>query len=266
MAIPFFMDRHSVPGITAEDVAQAHISDLTVAPDFGVKFVSYWFDEDEGSVFCFARAPDEDAMNRVHERSHGLIPAEIIGVSEDDVISFLGSIREPSDASEITNPFRIIVFTDLVDSTRLLNDMGQTDFLGMLGQHDEILRYALTKHGGEEVKHTGDGIMASFADCPLALQWSLDVQSTFGQRTDMSIRVGLAGGEPVAQHRDLFGSAVNLANRICDAAVAGQVLVSDLVHDLGVEKRFEFGDAVPTELKGFPEQQTIYELRGALTV
>lgn len=256
------MDRHEVPGATAEAVAEAHSSDLRVAPDFGVKFFSYWFDEDDGSVFCFARAPDKEAMNNVHERSHGLMPAEIIGVSEEDVISFLGNVRDPADATEVTSPFRIVAFTDLADSTRLLNEMGQTDFLVLLGEHDTILREALTRRGGREVKHTGDGIMASFAEGQSALRWSLDIQAAFDRRADMSIRLGLAAGEPVAQHRDLFGSAVNLASRICETAQAGQVLVSDLVHDLGVEQGFGFGDPMSAELRGFPELQTIYELRG----
>jgi hypothetical protein len=256
------MDRHEVPGASAEDVAEAHVSDLTVAPEFGVKFFSYWFDEDDGAVFCFARAPDEETMTTVHERSHGILPAEIIRVSEDDVVSFLGNVHDPADASDVTSPFRIVAFTDLVDSTALLNQVGQAEFLVLLSEHDLILRKALARGSGREVKHTGDGIMVSFPDPGAALEWSLDVRDIFARRTDMSIRIGLAAGEPVAHHRDLFGPAVNLANRICAAAGAGRVFVSDLVHDLGVKDGYFFGEPAQAELKGFPGIQTIYELRG----
>lgn len=252
-----------MPGATADEVAAAHVSDLSVAPELGVKFFSYWFDEDDGAVFCFARSPDEEAMTQVHERSHGLVPAEIIQVSEDEVVSFLGRVRDPEDASQLTSPFRIIAFTDLVDSTVLLNEVGQAEFLVLLSEHDLILRKALARLGGREVKHTGDGIMASFSRGGSALEWALEVRDIFEKRDDMSIRVGLASGEPVEHHRDLFGTAVNLANRLCAVAKDGQILVSEPVHDIGLsEGPFEFAGPKETELKGFPGLQTAWELVG----
>ncbi len=251
-----------MPEASAEDVAQAHLSDLSVGPKYGVSFFSYWFDQDDASVFCFANAPDKDTMNAVHEQSHGLLPAEIIEVSEKEVVSFLGKVHDPKDASELTSPFRTIVFTDLVDSTALLNKMGQSDFMVLLSEHDLILRKALAKTSGREVKHTGDGIMAAFADVAVALRWSLDVRDAFNRRTDMDIRVGLAAGEPVDRHDDLYGPAVNLANRICSHAGVGEVFVSSVVHDLGADAGFEFGEPRQAELKGFPSPETVYELLG----
>lgn len=260
--MPLFMDRHDVTGATAEEVAQAHMSDVAVAPKFGVKFFSYWFDEDDGAVFCFAQAPDEETMTTVHERAHGLVPAEIIRVSEDEVVSFLGRVHDPADSSEVTSAFRVIVFTDLVDSTALLNRLGQSEFLVLLSEHDLILRKALAKLNGREIKHTGDGIMASFGDASSALRWSLSVRDTFNSRDDMSIRIGLAAGEPVDHHHDLFGAAVHLASRICDAAGEDQALTSELVQDLGAKSDFVFGEPVRAALKGFPDPETIYELLG----
>ena len=60
--VPLFMDRHQVPGASAEDVAAAHVSDLSVAGKHGVEFFSYWFDSDDGEVFCFANAPAAKSM------------------------------------------------------------------------------------------------------------------------------------------------------------------------------------------------------------
>ena len=55
--MPLFMDRHDVPGVTAEQVAQAHQADLGAGAKFGVQFLAYWFDADQGEAFCLAKAP-----------------------------------------------------------------------------------------------------------------------------------------------------------------------------------------------------------------
>ena len=81
--MPLFMDRHDVPGVTAEQVAQAHLADLDMGAKFGVQFLAYWFDADQGEAFCLAKAPTGDSLTAVHKATHGLIPNEIISVSED---------------------------------------------------------------------------------------------------------------------------------------------------------------------------------------
>ena len=73
--MPLFMDRHDVPGVTAEQVAQAHLADLDMGAKFGVQFLAYWFDADQGEAFCLAKAPTGDSLTTVHEatqRSSGL--------------------------------------------------------------------------------------------------------------------------------------------------------------------------------------------------
>ena len=158
------MDRHDLRGATAESVAQAHVLDLGPSAKHGVRFLSYWFDADKGAAFCLADAPAPDEMQAVHAESHGLIANEIISVSEDDVLRFLGRIREPADASQVESAFRTILFTDLQGSTALLHAVGEPAYLASLTEHDLIIRRALAAAQGREVKHTGDGIMASFED------------------------------------------------------------------------------------------------------
>ncbi len=70
----------------------------------------------------------------------------------------------------------------------------------------------------------------------------------------------MAAGEPVDRGDDLFGSTVNLASRICDAADAGQILVSGVVKDLGEQLGFGFLDAGLRTLKGFEEPSPLFEL------
>ena len=159
--MPLFMDRHDVPGVTAEQVAQAHLADLDMGAKFGVQFLAYWFDADQGEAFCLAKAPTGDSLTAVHKATHGSIPNEIISVSEDNVLRLLGRMSETGSDTPGVNPFRTILFTDFQGSTSILEAVGQSAFMVLLTEHDLIIRRALVAAHGREVKHTGDGIMAS---------------------------------------------------------------------------------------------------------
>ncbi len=260
------MDRHDLRGATAESVAQAHVLDLGPSAKHGVRFLSYWFDVDKGAAFCLADAPAPDEMQAVHAESHGLIANEIISVSEDDVLRFLGRIREPADASQVESAFRTILFTDLQGSTALLHAVGEPAYLALLTEHDLIIRRALAAAQGREVKHTGDGIMASFAAvasglaCSAAIQDGFDARTAGGASPELRVRIGIAAGEPVDHNDDMFGATVNLASRICAAAEAGHILVSGLVRDLGSSDGFTFEPAGERVLRGFPTPTPVFEL------
>jgi class 3 adenylate cyclase len=245
---------------------QAHLSDLGVEAKYSVQFLSIWFDADNSEAFCLARAPKREDMQAVHREAHGLSSNEIISVSEDNILRFLGKITNPIDDTQVTGAFRTILFTDLKGSTSLLQEVGESAYMGLLAEHDLIIRRALVASRGHEVKHTGDGIMASFDDvthaleCAAAIQDGFDARTASGGTPELRVRIGMAAGEPVDHNDDIFGSAVNLASRICDTADAGQVLVSELVHDLGVKKGFSFREAEERVLRGFPGPTAVSEL------
>lgn len=265
--MPLFMDRHDVPGVKAEDVAQAHLSDVAAETKHGVKFLAYWFDPDQGEAFCLAQAPGPESLTAVHKETHGLIPNEIIGVSEDNILRFLGKMNDPVDHTR-GNPFRAILFTDLEGSTRLLEAVGESTYMVLLTEHDLIIRRALVATRGREVKHTGDGIMASFdavsnaLECALAIQEGFSRRSSQGMEADLRVRIGIAAGEPVDHNDDLFGSTVTLASRICAAADAGHVLTSDVVHEHGLANGFSFDRGREQPLKGFATPIRLFELVG----
>jgi class 3 adenylate cyclase len=265
--MPLYMDRHDVQGITAEQVAQAHLLDLAASPRHGVEFLTYWFDGANNAAFCLAKAPSPEEMQAVHRETHGLVSNEIIAVAEDNVLRFLGRIENPTDTTPATSPFRTVLFTDLEGSTSLLNELGQTAYLLLLTEHDLIIRRALVGAHGREVKHTGDGIMAAFDDVADGLRCALAIQAGFDERNAatappaLRVRVGIAAGEPVDHNDDLFGSTVHLASRICQAADAGQVLVSDLVRELGTQEGFTFAPAGTRVLKGFADEVAVFDLK-----
>ena len=268
--MPLFMDRHDVPGVTAEQVAQAHLADVGVAAGFGVQFLAYWFDADQAQAFCLAKAPTGDSLTAVHRATHGLIPNEIISVSEDSVLRLLGRMSETGSETGAVSPFRAIMFTDLRGSTTILDEVGQAAFMVLLTEHDLIIRRALVAAHGREVKHTGDGFMAAFDDVPSALQCAMAIQAGFERRSaeggtpDLRVRIGIAAGEPVDHNDDLFGSTVTLASRICDAADAGRILASDVVHEIGAQGGFAFDGGRDVALTGFAGPVRVFELSGRL--
>ena len=264
--MPLFMDRHDVPGVTAEQVAEAHLADLDMGAKFGVQFLAYWFDADQGEAFCLAKAATGDSLTAVHKATHGLIPNEIISVSENNVLRLLGRMSETGGDTRAVNPFRTILFTDLRGSTSILEAVGQSAFMVLLTEHDLIIRRALVAAHGREVKHTGDGIMAAFDDVASALECSMVIQAGFEARSaegltpELRVRIGVAAGEPVDHNDDLFGSTVTLASRICDAAEAGHILTSDLVRELGSQRGFAFDGGREVTLKGFSGPTRVFEL------
>jgi hypothetical protein len=83
--LPLYMDVHSIEGgVSASDVAEAHMKDLQEQAKHGVDYKSYWVAEQEGKIFCLVEAPNPEAANIVHRDSHGLVADEIYEVKEGD--------------------------------------------------------------------------------------------------------------------------------------------------------------------------------------
>ena len=127
----------------------------------------------------------------------------------------------------------------------------------MIHAHDRIVRSALSEARGREIKHTGDGIMAAFTSALSAVRCGMAVQQNFAKhRADnpsqpLRVRIGLASGEPIEHHNDLFGSTVQLAARLCAQADPEQILMSNAVAELCIGKALPLKDLGTVTLKGF---------------
>lgn len=159
-----------------------------------------------------------------------------------------------------------ILFTDIEGSTALTQRVGDSEAQEILRVHDRVVREALRDNQGSEVKHTGDGIMASFSSASSALACALAIQQAFCDHNAedpseaIKVRIGINAGEPVVENQDIFGTSVQLARRICDQAAPGQILASDLVRGLAAGKAFSFLAQGEMALKGFEESMTLYRL------
>ncbi|HLA19307.1 MAG TPA: adenylate/guanylate cyclase domain-containing protein [Dehalococcoidia bacterium] len=184
---------------------------------------------------------------------------------------FLGVELEPAPAPAPAAEDRgqapvTILFTDIEGSTALTQRYGDARAQEVLRAHNEIAREALRTHGGSEIKHTGDGIMASFASGSRAISAALAMQRGFAAHDEshpeapIRVRIGLNAGEPVAEEGDLFGTAVQMAARIAAHAEPGRVLVSNVVRELAAGKGFLFSDRGDVVLRGFEDPVRLYEV------
>ncbi len=253
------MDRHDLPGATAADLAAAHLRDLEIQERYGVRFVTYWFEEDAGSGFCLVEGPDQEAVEAAHRAAHGLLPSNVIEVDQTSVRGFFGRLNtHPAGEPYVESAFRAILFTDIVDSTRLTQQLGDRAAMSLLREHDSIVGRVLAGFGGSVVKHTGDGIMGSFASAFQAVGAAMQIQRELHERDRaelpaLRVRIGVAAGEPVTERDDLFGTAVQQAARLCSCAQPACIAVSSGVHDLCRGKGIRFSDAGPVTVKGFDE-------------
>jgi class 3 adenylate cyclase len=156
-----------------------------------------------------------------------------------------------------------ILFTDITESTALTQQLGDAKAQELVRTHNAIVRDALKTSGGSEIKHTGDGIMASFSSPTKALDCAIAIQRAVASSDDarLAVHIGLNAGEPVAEDDDLFGTSVQLARRICDQSAGGEILASDVVRQLVAGKGFLFADRGDVALRGFEDPVRIYEVR-----
>ncbi|HEY8172259.1 MAG TPA: AAA family ATPase [Dehalococcoidia bacterium] len=147
-----------------------------------------------------------------------------------------------------------ILFTDLVNSTELLQRAGDESAQRIFESHHRLLSDAVSAHGGQEVKWLGDGLMVAFPSAADAVRCAISMQqasrrSSAGARID--VRVGLNVGDTLRNETDYFGTPVVIAKRLCDRANAGQIICSALVAGLlSSRQAFAFDELGALELKG----------------
>jgi len=195
--------------------------------------------------------------------------AEAIGdfLATSDGHTHGAPVEQESYASTPAGGLQTILFTDMESSTSITLQLGDAHAQELVRAHNTIVREALRSHGGSEIKHTGDGIMAAFPsgaraiDCAIAIQRGCDAHAVEHPTAPLRMRIGLNAGEPVAEDHDLFGAAVQLAARVCASAGPGQILVSDVVRQLSAGKRFLWSDMGHVALRGFEDPVRLYEVK-----
>jgi class 3 adenylate cyclase len=130
-----------------------------------------------------------------------------------------------------TRVARALIFTDIVDSTRLAETLGDEAWDGVIRWHDKALRAAVAEQRGEVVKATGDGFFLAFADADQAIEAAVTIQRRLAEQRRSagfapSVRIGIHQAEVNRVGLDYVGTGVNQASRLGSAAAGDEILVS----------------------------------------
>jgi class 3 adenylate cyclase len=216
---------------------------------------------------------DDTVINPLHSRylaEHipGARHVEVDGVDNmfsagnlDEVIAevqeFLTGSRPEREPDRM---LATVLFTDIVDSTRRAAALGDRGWRELLRRHDDLMRQAIQRHRGREVKHTGDGFLATFDGPARGIRCAASAAEAMGS-LGLEVRAGLHTGECEVIADDLGGLAVHIAARVMDAADPGEVLVSSTVRDLVVGSGIDFADRGPRELRGVPGEWRLFSVQ-----
>jgi len=160
----------------------------------------------------------------------------------------------------------VVMFTDIVGSTAMTHEKGNLAAQEVVRAHNRVVREALSKTGGHEIKHTGDGIMASFekvTDSLLStqqMQMMIELHNQQAPDIPLKVKIGINAGRVVMEEKDLYGVTVQMAARIVDKAKADQIFVSDTVHGMAKGGTWRFVKRGPYYLKGIDGPAYLQEL------
>jgi class 3 adenylate cyclase/pimeloyl-ACP methyl ester carboxylesterase len=176
----------------------------------------------------------------------------------DEIEEFLTGARSGAEGDVLT---MTVLFTDIVASTERQARVGPREWSRLTDHHDAMVRSALSRHRGHEVKTTGDGFMATFDGTGRALRCATEIL-VGAKDIGLELRAGVHTGEVEVRGDDIAGLAVTIAKRVCDRAGPGQVLVSETVWGHMVGAGVTFHDRGEHQLKGVPGNWKLFSVEG----
>ena len=182
-----------------------------------------------------------------------------------ELTALLADWSKPEKRSSVPSAFTFM-FTDIVNSTALTSQLGNAGAQRVVRAHNQAVRSGIQACGGREVKHTGDGIMATFPTPAAAVQAGIRAQKELAAHNSanpsiaFTIRVGVNVGEAVEEDNDFFGAAVQMTARICAACTPANVWVSRAVVDSCKGERLGFIPRGAFQMKGIQQARPLYEV------
>ncbi len=236
---------------------------LSSSPASYVEFRRMTIDTDVSDVLPAVRVPTL-VLSKPHMHEWAGHVASLIPGARDVVVPGMGaSLHENDVALEAIESFMrdeapldipntvlaTLLFTDLVGSTQLAAEIGDSRWRSLLEQHNAAVRRELSRYGGVELDTAGDGFFASFDGPARAIACARAIVAAMSP-LGLEVRIGLHTGECERVGEKLAGLAVSVGARVSAAAAAGEVLVSGTVRDLVAGSGFTFEDLGERELKG----------------
>jgi class 3 adenylate cyclase len=153
-----------------------------------------------------------------------------------------------------------LLFTDIVESTKMIERLGDEAWYHLLMKHNAVVRARLAAFGGREVKCAGDGFFAVFNAAVSAIHCAAGIRSSL-QALGMRIRCGLHTSECLVEGSQVNGLAVHIAARIASAARPSEILVSRAVKDLAAGADIVFADGHMQLLRGLSDEHELFTVK-----
>jgi class 3 adenylate cyclase len=178
-----------------------------------------------------------------------------------DTDALINEIQEfLTGARQIVEPDRVlatVLFTDIVDSTRHLANLGDRRWRDLLDTHDAMVHQEVKQFQGKVIESTGDGFLATFDGPARAIRCALAISDRV-QRLGIEIRAGLHTGEIELREHGIGGIAVHIAARVSAKAGPNEVWVSRTVRDLVAGSGLKFNEQGVFSLKGVPDEWHLF--------
>jgi class 3 adenylate cyclase len=175
----------------------------------------------------------------------------------DEIERFLRNVWDADAEREPDRVLATVLFTDIIDSTAKMADLGDSGWRELLERHHALVRTALARARGTEVDTAGDGFFAAFDGPARAIRCAKSIVGSVGE-LGIAVRSGLHTGECEIVDGKVSGIAVHTGARVAAHAGPGEVLVSSTVKDLVAGSGLEFEDRGVHELKGIPGEWRLY--------
>lgn len=164
---------------------------------------------------------------------------------------------------EATSSGAIIVFTDIERSTELAERLGDERWLGVMLEHNRLMRACVARSDGRVVKSTGDGFLLMFGDVQRAVACAVEIQRALAVIAEthpyLRVRIGIHAGDVFQEEGDLLGLAVWVANRVTGVADGGEIVISAAARRL-LGTATEVGRPRQVLLRGLSHPQVIHLL------
>ena len=220
-----------------------HRTDDRVCPVAGGRYIA---DQIEGARFI--ELPGDDHLPWLGDAE------TILGEIEEFVTGY-------RSGQTLNMALASMLFTDIVSSTETAAKLGDRDWTALLRTHDGIIHSGVTKFGGREVKHTGDGSLSVFEGPARAVRCWLSIRDQLGG-IGLAIRGGLHTSEVELVNGDVRGLGVHIAARLMTLASPGELAVSSVVRDLSAGSGLEFVERGHYELNGVPGDWQVFGVTG----
>ncbi len=159
-----------------------------------------------------------------------------------------------------------LLFTDIVDASALTQRLGNLHAQRVIKAHDTAVNEAVEKNKGKKIKHTGDGMIATFPDpakavaAAQAIQQHLDVHNKRSPHLSANVRISINAGEAVNENGDLFGATVKMTAQLCAMAKAGQILAADVVKSFCKSSQHAFNPFGEVSITELGKVRTVFEV------